>query len=160
LGIDDEYNLALQPDPETQREAYLQIWEQYYTPSVFNLDIYTTKFLEEMLLGLQQVASVCTPNLMMELMLTKLFLIPAPKTLTTLNPQELLMLKFMETTYTNLNNGNPLLRVLMNAVINVEAFYSGIGLFGQNYTTQHWRSSQCFYAKYGENSLVSSVPSN
>lgn len=49
LGIDDKYNIALQPNLTAAKQYYEQIFNEYYLPLLFNVE-FTTKVLVEALL--------------------------------------------------------------------------------------------------------------
>jgi hypothetical protein len=159
--------LALQPDWDSQTELYQTIFDEYYTATLFNMDEYTPAFLEAMLLvrisfgikhyyyififlqGLEQVAQECTPNLMLWLMLTKLFEVDASNTFATLSLAELSMVSFMESTYINLLEANLVVRDSLNSLIYNTQELSGLSLFGQNYSNATWIAEKCYYANYG-----------
>lgn len=49
LGIDDEYNIALQPDLKTTKEHYQRIYEEWYLPALFNLHFHSKVLMEAQL---------------------------------------------------------------------------------------------------------------
>jgi hypothetical protein len=49
LGINDQFNIALQPDFDSQLEYYQSFFDDYYIPNLFNMDEPTKLFVEAML---------------------------------------------------------------------------------------------------------------
>lgn len=46
IGIDDKFNIALQPDLQTARRVYKEMFETFNIPNLFNMDEHTVALME------------------------------------------------------------------------------------------------------------------
>jgi hypothetical protein len=88
VGIDDKYNVALQPDLAATRAHYQKIFEQYYLPGMFNLDFHAKILLEAQLNGFRQLQPILTPKTLLLRLLKDIADIPAPNMAKVLSPED------------------------------------------------------------------------
>ncbi|OXA46335.1 hypothetical protein Fcan01_18576 [Folsomia candida] len=88
LGIEDEYNIALQPDLKTTKEYYQHIYENWYLPQFFNLDFHTKVLMEAQLQGFEKIDDILTPRTLLLRILRDIVKIPVPNMTRELTPKD------------------------------------------------------------------------
>ncbi|OXA39510.1 hypothetical protein Fcan01_25723 [Folsomia candida] len=90
LGIDEKYNIFLQPDLKSARIYYRKIHEQVIIPSLFNFDKQTKLMMDNILKGLSTLTSgILSPPFMMHRFLHNFLNQPAPRLQALMSPREL-----------------------------------------------------------------------
>jgi len=88
LGIDDEYNIALQPDLKSTKEYYQHIYDNWYLPQLFNLDFHTKVLMEAQLKGFEKIEDLFTPRTLLLRILRDVVSIPVPNMTRELSPKD------------------------------------------------------------------------
>ncbi|XP_021952787.1 uncharacterized protein LOC110849661 isoform X2 [Folsomia candida] len=144
FGLDDKYNLALQPDLESLRTYYAKIFRGYIVPGFFHVHKKTKVTIENIMKATRVNTPAWTLQLYLYRVLTMLVEIPAPNLFSLFTEND----KFHDQ---NLN-GNVLPNIAVNETFRritnengiADLLKTGEKYYGKNYTTQWGRARFTF----------------
>jgi len=146
LGIEDEFNIALQPNLQILTEYLEEIFQSYFISSLFNLSYGSKVLLEAFLQAAPQVFTGTDPETIFRQCLKQLLHIPTPNLDKRRNPIGLKYDALLE-----LGRGPaallPVWVPLTSPLIGLYHFKVGLQFFGDLYSSDENIAKQCFYYK-------------
>jgi len=146
LGIDNEFNPALQSDLPSARQLAADIFNGYIIPSLFNMDNGTFVFLEGNINAANAVFPIYTKGVAMTFLLQNMVGIPAPKLWAQLSvADKALYYSFVGALVPELMN-DPVFRTSLNTVVNAGLTGTGTETFGSDFLTYAGRANTCYHS--------------
>ncbi|OXA39514.1 hypothetical protein Fcan01_25727 [Folsomia candida] len=145
LGIDDKYNVFLQPDLESARIYYKKIHEQIIIPSLFTFDKQTRLMMDNFFNGLSTVSGgILSPTFLLHRLLHNLLNQPAPRLRALMRPRELALDRALDFAYKPQFMSNPTYRNLANRALNGLISRASAAMFQENCKDFKTTSQKCF----------------
>ncbi|XP_035700380.1 uncharacterized protein LOC118432988 [Folsomia candida] len=145
IGIDDKYNVFLQPDLESARIYYRKMHEQIIIPSLFTFDKQTRLMMDNVFKGLSTVTGgILSPTLLVHRFVHNFLNQPAPRLQALMKPREIALNGALDFAYIPQFMESPVYRSLANTALS--AFISGAStaLFGGNCKDYQTVARKCF----------------